>query len=220
MKIITNGEEITVAGTPVITEAGVRYPLASVPPAIGETVRLETDTGMHLRTDTVSDWLRAYLDGSVLVLTNEPAPEPAKPDLETLRAAKEDELSDACHDAITAGTDVQTNQGMEHFDLTETDQINLTTALGSVDAGATEYPYHSKRCLCRMFSADEIRAVSQAAVAHVLYHRTLCNHLLTWVRRTETAEELERITYTADGMPEDLAANMTQILAAAGEVSA
>ena len=141
----------------------------------------------------------------------------AQPDpMDGLRAAKEAELSAACNAAIEAGMDVETSRGTEHFELTEVDQINLSTALGAVDAGASGHPYHSTRSLCRMFSADEIRAVSAAAVAHVLYHRTLCNHLLTWARRAETAEELEGIAYTAEGLPEDLAANMAQVLAAAG----
>lgn len=141
----------------------------------------------------------------------------AQPDpMDGLRAAKEDELSAACNAAIVAGMDVETSRGTEHFELTEVDQINLSTALGAVDAGASGHPYHSTRSLCRMFSADEIRAVSAAAVAHVLYHRTLCNHLLTWARRAETAEELAGIAYTAEGLPEDLAANMAQVLAAAG----
>lgn len=136
--------------------------------------------------------------------------------LSEIRADKETELSVACKAAIEAGMDVETTQGTEHFDLTQEDQINLTTALGKVDAGATAHPYHSKRSLCRMFTADEIRAVSAAAVAHALYNQTLCNHLLTWARRAETAEELEGITYSAEGLPEDLAANMVQVLAAAG----
>ena len=96
----------------------------------------------------------------------------------------------------------------------------MTTAYNAVMAGAESYPYHADGQLCRMFTAEEITAISNASIRHKLYHTTLCNHLLTWARRAETAEELERITYTADGMPEDLAANMTQILAAAGEVSA
>lgn len=137
-------------------------------------------------------------------------------DLHEIKADKEAELSAACKTAIETGMDAETTQGTEHFDLTQEDQINLATALGKVDAGATAHPYHSKRSLCRMFTADEIRAVSTAAVAHALYHQTLCNHLLTWVRRAETVEELEGITYSAEGLPEDLAANMVQVLAAAG----
>lgn len=170
------------------------------------TITQEPDPEIETSTVTVTPNLEAW-----------EAWKAAQPDpLEELRAAKEDALSAACNAAIMAGMDVETSRGTEHFELTEVDQINLSTALGAVDAGASGHPYHSTRSLCRMFSADEIRAVSAAAVAHVLYHRTLCNHLLTWARRAETAEELEGIAYTAEGLPEDLAANMAQVLAAAG----
>ena len=140
-------------------------------------------------------------------------PDPNAKTLEELRADKEAEISAACNAAIVAGMDVETSQGTEHFSLQETDQINLTTALSAVEAGAAGYPYHADGQLCRMFVGDEIRAIAQASIQHKLYHTTLCNHLLTWARRAETAAELEGITYSADALPEDLAANMTQVLA-------
>ena len=135
--------------------------------------------------------------------------------LEEIRADKLAELSASCNAAITAGMDVETTQGTEHFSLQETDQINLTTALSAVQSGASGYPYHADGHLCRLFTAAEIQAIAAASVKHKLYHTTLCNHLLTWARRAETKEELSGITYAADGLPEDLAANMAAVLAAA-----
>ena len=140
--------------------------------------------------------------------------EPDDRQLDEIRADKLEELSASCNDAITAGMDVETTQGTEHFSLQETDQINLTTALSAVQSGASGYPYHADGQLCRLFTAAEIQAIAEASVKHKLYHTTLCNHLLTWARRAETAEELSGITYAADGMPEDLAANMAAVLAA------
>ena len=134
--------------------------------------------------------------------------------LDEIKAHKIADLSAACNTAIVAGMDVETTQGTEHFSLEETDQINLTTALTAVQAGAADYPYHADGQLCRMFTAAEIQAIAQASVQHKLYHTTLCNHLLTWARRAETAEELAGISYTADGLPEDLAANMAAVLSA------
>ena len=125
------------------------------------------------------------------------------------------EMSTACNAAIVAGMDVETTQGTEHFSLEETDQINLTTAYNAVLSGAPAYPYHADHGLCRLFTADEIKAISAASIQHKLYHTTLCNHLLTWARRAETEEELDGITYTADNLPEDLAANMAAILTSA-----
>lgn len=140
--------------------------------------------------------------------------EPDDRQLDEIRADKLAELSAACNAAITAGMDVETTQGTEHFSLQETDQINLTTALSAVQSGAAGYPYHADGQLCRMFAAAEIQAIAAASVKHKLYHTTLCNHLLTWARRAETREELSGITYAADGLPEDLASNMAAVLAA------
>lgn len=141
--------------------------------------------------------------------------EPDDRQLDEIRADKLAELSSSCNAAITAGMDVETTQGTEHFSLQETDQINLTTALSAVQSGAAGYPYHADGQLCRLFTAAEIQAIAAASVKHKLYHTTLCNHLLTWARRAETREELSGITYAADGMPDDLAANMAAVLAAA-----
>ena len=135
--------------------------------------------------------------------------------LDEIRADKLAELSASCNAAITAGMDVETTQGTEHFSLQETDQINLTTALSAVQSGAAGYPYHADGQLCRLFTAAEIQAIAAASVRHKLYHTTLCNHLLTWARRAETKEEISGITYAADGLPEDLAANMAAVLSAA-----
>lgn len=137
--------------------------------------------------------------------------------LEDKRAAKTAAMSAACNAAITAGMDVETTQGTEHFSLQETDQINLTAAVTAVQQGAAGYPYHADGELCRMFSAAEIGAVGQASIAHKLYHTTYCNHLFAWIRRA-TASELVGITYGAE-LPEDLAASMQALLTQAGSTT-
>lgn len=130
--------------------------------------------------------------------------------------SKISKLSTACNQAITAGMDVETTEGTEHFSLEETDQINLTAALSAVEQGAKGYPYHADKKLCRMFTAVEIKSIAETATKHKLYHTTLCNHLLIWARRVTTVEELEQITYTAENLPTDLAENMAKVLAASG----
>ena len=137
--------------------------------------------------------------------------------LEDKRAAKHAEISAASEAAIYAGMDVETTQGIEHFSLTEKDQINLTTAKNAVDKGAAAYPYHADDARCRIFTADEITAISQASVAHIIYHTTYCNHLFDWIRRADAAE-LAGITYGAE-LPGDLAAHMQEILTQAGMVA-
>ena len=137
--------------------------------------------------------------------------------LDDKRAAKHAEISAASEAAIYAGMDVETTQGVEHFSLTEKDQINLTTAKNAVDKGAAAYPYHADDVRCRIFTADEINAIAQASVAHIIYHTTYCNHLFDWIRRADAAE-LAGITYGAE-LPDDLAAHMQEILTQAGAVA-
>lgn len=135
---------------------------------------------------------------------------------EEIQTEKLSSLSEICNQTIVAGMDVETTEGIEHFSLEETDQINLTTALSAIEQGAKEYPYHADKKLCRMFTAVELKAIAEKATAHKLYHTTLCNHLLILARRATTTAELDNITYSADCLPPDLAENMKKILVAAG----
>lgn len=126
---------------------------------------------------------------------------------------KYNEISSICYKTITNGVDVKTSQGVEHFSLKETDQLNLSAAAQAIQQGASTYPYHADKQLCRMFSAEEIQAIVKASNWHKTYHTTLCNHLNIWINRAETIEEIESITYSAENLPDDLALNMTNILA-------
>ena len=79
------------------------------------------------------------------------------------------------------------------------------------EQGAAGYPYHLDGQLCAVFLAADIRQLAQAAARHKLYHTTYYNHLAAWVRRSKTTEEVQAITYGTE-LPEDLAANMANIL--------
>ena len=138
-----------------------------------------------------------------------------QPDIETLRAAKLDELNAAAQAAITAGCDVTLSDGTTgHISLTAEDQINLSTAQAAVQAGATGYPYHLDGELCKIYTAADILIMAKAAVAHILYNTTYCNHLRAWAQRVTTAYELPDITYVAT-LPSDLQSNMEAIISAA-----
>lgn len=148
-------------------------------------------------------------DGQAVERTEEEIEQDRLPNIKLL---KEKQISNSCNKAIIEGIDITTSNGIEHFSLQETDQINLTTALTAVQQGASVYPYHADKSLCRMFTAEEIKNISQSAIYHKLYHTTLCNHLLTWIRRSTSREEIENISYSAENLPDDLAQNMLSIL--------
>ena len=137
--------------------------------------------------------------------------EPDDRTLDEIRADKLKELSASCNAAITAGMDVETTQGTEHFSLQETDQINLTTALSAIQNGSVSYPYHADGQLCRLFSAKEIQDIAEASVKHKLYHTTLCNHLMAQARRMENKKELADIKYSIESLSEDLKQNMMDV---------
>lgn len=132
-----------------------------------------------------------------------------------LRVAKLDELSAAAQAAIIAGCDVTLSDGTTgHISLTPEDQINLSTAQAAVQDGAAGYPYHLDGQLCKVYATADILTMAKAAVAHILYHTTYCNHLRVWTKRVTTSDELTAITYGAT-LPDDLAANMEAIISAA-----
>lgn len=142
-----------------------------------------------------------------------------KEDIDKVKNDKVIEIRESCSKSILAGIDVETSKGLEHFSLEETDQINLTTALSAIQSGATSYPYHADKELCRLFTAKEIQDICNASIEHKLYHTTLCNHLLTWIRRSEDVDEINSITYSQANMPDDLRANMMSILSSSQSLS-
>lgn len=154
-----------------------------------------------IRTDSVRD---LALSGSGIT------PPRDWGDVEQVRTAKLQEIGAACSAAIYAGVDV----GGSHYSLTEHDQTEIMAQLTTLKEGAAAVPYHADGELCRMYPAEEFAALAQAATAHVFWHRTYCNHVNAWIRRAGL-EELGSITYGSE-LPEDLAAHMAGVLAAAG----
>lgn len=140
--------------------------------------------------------------------------EPYVPILEELQAVKLMAVNSTCNTVVTVGCDVTLTDGIvEHYSLSETDQINLSAAVAAVQAGASGYPYHANGELCRLYLAADILLIATAATSYKLYHTTYCNHLRSWIKRVETVEELDTINYGVE-LPDDLATNMATILAA------
>jgi len=130
--------------------------------------------------------------------------------IDGLRADKLAEVSITCQHIIQSGVEVDGKK----YSLTEHDQVEIVAQLAAVKEGAEGVPYHADGELCRIFTAAEFVAVADAAMAHIFYHRTYCNHLNTWIRRAKE-NELKDITYGVD-LPQDLAGNMAALIAAIG----
>lgn len=128
------------------------------------------------------------------------APEEKEPEtLEEYKTAKKQEISQACEQIIYAGISVTLADGtVEHFALTEHDQLNLFGKQAQLKAGADRLEYHSDGKPCRYYSAADMQTIIAAAMQHVSYHTTYCNALNMWVAGCETVEELQQIYYGAD----------------------
>ncbi|WP_294855609.1 hypothetical protein [uncultured Oscillibacter sp.] len=137
------------------------------------------------------------------------------PSLAQVQADKLAEINAGCDAAIAAGCVVTLSDGTEgHISLTLPDQINLSTAQAAILGGGTGYAYHLDGALCEVYPAADIAIMARAATAHVLYHQTYCNHARAWAKRSETVADVQAITYGVE-LPEDLAAHMAAVLAAA-----
>ena len=166
-------------------EAGVLTGYETVYRDEGQTVYLSNDRSVYTAPETPEG-------------PGEP-PEPYVPTLEELQAAKRREVSAACEQAIYQGVSVTLTDGsVEHYSLTEHDQLNLFGKQSQLAAGVEQLEYHADGQSCRYYTAADMQAIIQAAMWHVSYHTTYCNALNMWIAGCQSAEEVQDIYYGAD----------------------
>lgn len=157
--------------------------------------------------------ISTFGDGGTVYLSNdgsiyhepEPVipPEPYVPTPEELlleaQTAKKREIAEACERRIYTGVSVTLADGtVEHYSLTEHDQINLFGKQVQLAAGAETLEYHADGQPFRYYSAADMQSIIQAAMWHVSYHTTYCNALNMWIAGCQTADDVWSIFYGAD----------------------
>lgn len=116
--------------------------------------------------------------------------------IETVKKAKLKELSNACNNAINAGTQVQLNEEYtEAFTYGLVDQSNISEMFNAVLLGATEYPYHANDDDCRMYSAQDIMTIYVTLSTYKTSQTTYHNQLKQYVKTLTTQEEIEAVVY-------------------------
>ena len=119
-------------------------------------------------------------------------PDPIK----TIKEAKLKELSNACNNAINAGTKVQlSEETIESFTYGLVDQSNISEMFNAVLLGATEYPYHANDDNCRMYSAQDIMTIYATLSTYKTGQTTYHNQLKQYVKTLTTQEEIEAVVY-------------------------
>ena len=157
-------------------------------------------------------------DGSVYVAPPEPEPvpepEPYVPTLEEVKAMKKQEIGMVCEQTVYSGVDVELPAGMEHFSLTEKDQINLFGKQAQMAAGAERLEYHQDGHPCRYYTREEMQMIVETALGFVTYHTTYCNALNIWIAAEESVEVVNEITYGC-GVPEEYQSEVLRDILAA-----
>ena len=183
----------------------------AVPEDWGE-IQLYTAGG--ILATTLEGWITVYRsDGQIVYLSDDGSvyqtpdpdtggetfpPEPYVPTLEELQVSKKREISQACEQAIYSGVSVMLTDGsVEHFSLTEHDQLNLFGKQVQLAADTTELEYHADGQPCRYYSAEDMQIITSTAMAYVSYHTTYCNAVNMWIAGCETADEIQQIYYGA-----------------------
>lgn len=101
---------------------------------------------------------------------------------------KVSEFSKICQQTIENGADIVFDEAdaentTEHFDFTTEDQANINSMFNAVLLGATEYPYHSKGNICKIYTKDQISKIyitMQATVTgQISYYNAMKNYLET-----------------------------------------
>ena len=115
--------------------------------------------------------------------------------LSELRSEKLLEVNAACEGTIYAGIDIELTGGVEHFSLTEKDQLNIMGLKEKLAQRATAIEYHSDGNPCRYYTPEEMQKIITQAMEFVSYHTTYCNSLHTWIKAVAKASEAKSIRY-------------------------
>ena len=115
--------------------------------------------------------------------------------LEEARTAKYHEIAAACEQTIYAGVDVSTSSGVEHFALTEKDQINLFGKKMQLLAGEEKLEYHEDGQPCRYYSAEDMQSIINKAMFYKTYNTTYCNAMNMWIKSITRSSDFDQIQW-------------------------
>lgn len=139
--------------------------------------------------------------------------------IQTLVENKIAEMSHCCEEEITKGFDIVLSDGISHhFSLQIHDQIKISKLNDRAMAGESFLPYHADNEPCKIYSADDIRAINSAMEYIVEYQTTYFNSLKMYVSGMTSKDDIINVTYGTeipDGYRSEVLSMM--IAAAIGE---
>ncbi len=123
------------------------------------------------------------------------------PTLEEMKETKVAEMNAAQQEVITAGIDVTLTDGtVDHFDLTDRDQMRLMGLQKQVEAGEEMISWHTsdEDEHCKFYKNADMALIAEKAMAYVTWHVTYFRDLRIYIRSLETREEVAAATYGMD----------------------
>ena len=129
---------------------------------------------------------------------------------ETKISSKVSQFSKTCQQTIENGADIVFDEAdaentTEHFDFTTEDQANINSMFNAVLLGATEYPYHSKGNLCKVYTKEQISKIyitmQSTVTGQISYFNAMKNYLETEFagkRDAESEAQFDAIQYGDD----------------------
>ena len=97
---------------------------------------------------------------------------------------------------------MSTSSGVEHFSLTEKDQINLFGKKMQLLAGEEKLEYHEDGQPCKYFSTEDMPKIIKKAMFYVSYNTTYCNAMNMWIKSITKPSDLDQIRWGAK-IPEE-----------------
>ena len=118
------------------------------------------------------------------------------------RDTKIKEMKSKCKKHIISGIDVtlkDSNNSIEHFDLTLEDQINLNNLKYKITLeGMTNVEFHCKNGPFRYYSKNDILTILKRSDEHILYHNSYFNSLKQYIKNLNDYNQINSIEYGQD----------------------
>ena len=123
--------------------------------------------------------------------------------LSEYKDAKHEELSCDCQEVIESGVDVTLSDGtVEHFSLTQTDQLNLLGKQVELAGTGDSFAYHCDGEPCKTYSRADMQKICKEDIEFITYNTTYVNSVFNWIKACTKVSELDAISYGVE-VPEE-----------------
>lgn len=123
--------------------------------------------------------------------------------IETLIINRTNEFNYFCERSISRGIDVTLSDGsIEHYSLSDKDQINILRNITNAVMGMEELEYHADGGPQKTYSVEDMNRIYSTMQAKINSETTYRNNLREWIQRMNDFESIRKIRY-GDEIPEE-----------------